>query len=82
MNENKSNFYTQSHKFLCDWTDEKKYLIHYKLFIFYVRHGLIVDKAYEVIPFRQQAWLKYYLLFNTKKALAEIEIEKKTQRKI
>ena len=43
MNENKSNNYTESKKILCDWTDKKKYLIHYRMLKFYVRHGMIVD---------------------------------------
>ena len=36
MNENKPNIYTQTRKLLCDWTDKKRYLIHYrwlKLFV-------------------------------------------------
>ena len=36
--------YTKDKKFLCDWTDEKNYLIHYRMLKFYVRHGMIVEK--------------------------------------
>ena len=35
---------TKSKKVICDWTDKKKYLIHYRMLRFYVRHGMIIEK--------------------------------------
>ena len=36
-------------KLICDRTDKRKYLIHYRMLKFYVRHGMIVEKFQEVI---------------------------------
>ena len=44
MNKNKPITYTQTMKLLCDWSDEKNYLIHYRMLKFCVRHGLAVIK--------------------------------------
>ena len=53
MNEIKPKNYTKSKKLICDWTDKKKYLIHYRLLKFYVKHGMIVEKIHENISFKQ-----------------------------
>ena len=34
---------------------------------FYVRHGMIVDKVYNIISYRQSRWLEKYINFNTQK---------------
>ena len=67
MNEIKPKKYTKSRQLLCDWTDKKKYLIHYRMLKFYVRHGMVVEKVHEVISFKQSKWLEKYISFNTKK---------------
>ena len=50
--------YTKSKKSICHWTDEKKYLIHYRLLKVYVRHCLIVENSHETISFKQSNWLE------------------------
>ena len=67
MNKIKPENYTKSKKLICDWTDKKKYLIHYRMLKFYVRHGMIVEKIYEIISFKQSKWLEGYISFNTQK---------------
>ena len=59
--------YTKYKKLICDWTDKKKYLIHYRMLKFYVRHGMIVEKIHEIISFKQSRWLEGYISFNTQK---------------
>ena len=59
--------YTKSKKLICDWTEEKKYLIHYRMLKFYVRHGMVVEKVHEIISFKQSKWLESYISFNTQK---------------
>ena len=49
MKELKSNNYTKNKKESCDWTDEKIYPIHYRLFKFYASHGMIFDEVHEII---------------------------------
>ena len=52
---------------LCDWTDKKNYLVHYRMLKFYVRHGMTVEKIHEVKSFKQSKWLEKYINFNTQK---------------
>ena len=59
--------YTKSKRLICDWTDKKNYLVHYRMLTFYVRHGIVVDKAHEIISSRQSRWLEKYISFNTQK---------------
>ena len=67
MNKIKPKNYTKSKKLICDWTDKKKYLIHYRMLKFYVRHGMIVEKVQKIISFKQSKWLESYISFNTQK---------------
>ena len=77
MKSIKPENYTKSKKLICDWTDKKKYLIHYRMLKFYVRHGMIVEKIHEIISFKQSKWLEGYISFNTQKRnKAKIDFEK------
>ena len=67
MKSIKPGNYTKSKKLICDWTDKKKYLIHYRMLKFYIRHGMIVEKIHEIISFKQSRWLEGYISFNTQK---------------
>ena len=77
MKKIKPENYTKSKKLICDWTDKKNYLIHYRMLKFYVRHGMIVEKIHEIISFKQSKWLESYISFNTQKRnKAKNEFEK------
>ena len=67
MKKMKQDSYAKCKKLICDWTDKKKYVIHYRMLKFYVRHGMIVEKVHEVISFKQSKWLEKYIDFNTQK---------------
>ena len=67
MKEIKPDTYTQNKKLICDWSDKKNYLIHYRMLKFYIRRGMIVDKVHEIISFKQSRWLEKYINFNTQK---------------
>ena len=67
MKQTKPKNYAKSKKVICDWTDKKNYLVHYRLLKFYVRHGMVVDKIHEIISFKQSKWLEKYINFNTTK---------------
>ena len=45
--------FLKSKKLLCDWTDKKIYLVHYRMLKFHIRHGMIVDKVHGRISFKQ-----------------------------
>ena len=67
MKEIKPDTYIQSNKLICDWSDMKNYLVHYRMLKFYIRHGMIVDKVHNVISFKQSKWFEKYIGFNTQK---------------
>ena len=67
MKEIKPDTYIQTKKLICDWSDKKNYLIHYRMLKFYIRHGMIVDKVHNIISFKQSRWLEKYINFNTQK---------------
>ena len=67
MNNIKPKNYTKSKTLICDWTDKKKYLIHYRMLKFYPRHGMRVEKLHEIISFKQSKWLEKYISFKTQK---------------
>ena len=67
MKEIKPDTYIQNKKLICDWSDKKNFLVHYRMLKFYLRHGMIVDKVHNIISFRQSRWLEKYIKFNTQK---------------
>ena len=60
-NQNKAKTYTQSNKLICGWSDEEKYLMHYRILKIYIRHGMIVDNIYEKNKLKQYKWLEKYI---------------------
>ncbi len=46
---------------------KKSCLIRFRMLKVYVRHGMVIDKVYEIISFKQSKWLEEYLNFNTQK---------------
>ena len=67
MKEIKPDTYIQTRKLICDWSDKKNYLVHYRVLKFYLRHGMIVDKVHNIMSFKQSRWLEKYIYFNTQK---------------
>ena len=67
MREIKPDTYIQTKKLICDWSDKKNYLVHYRMLKFYIRHGMVVDKVHNIISIRQSRWLEKYINFNIQK---------------
>ena len=67
IKEIKPDTYIQSSKLICDWSDKKNYLIHYRMLKFYIKHGMIIDKVHNIISFKQSKWLDKYISFNRQK---------------
>ena len=67
MKNIKPKTFTKAKILICDWTDKKNYLVHYRLLKFYARHSMIVDKILEIFSFKQSKWLKKYINFSTQK---------------
>ena len=53
-------------KLICDFDDEKNYVVHIKALKQALNYGLILKKVHRVIQFNQKAWLKPYIDMNTK----------------
>ena len=64
MKKIEPNNYIEIKKLASDWTDKKKYLIHYKMLKFYARHAMLVDDVYKIISFKQSKWFgkKYVII--------------------
>ena len=67
MTKTKPKKFTKSKNLICDWTDKKNYLIHYRMLKFYVRLGMVVERLHELILFQQSKWLEKNIYFNTEK---------------
>ena len=77
LNKVKPKFYTKAKKLICDWSDNKKYLIRHRTLKLYVRHGMIFEKIHEIISFKRNRWLEKYINFNAeKRSEAKNELEK------
>ena len=67
MKEIKPDTYIQTKKLICDWSDKKNYLVHYRMLKFYIRHGMIVEKVHNIISFKQSRWLEKNMNLNTQR---------------
>ena len=61
------NTYTETKKMICDWSDEKNCLIHYRMVKFFIRHGMEKVKFHTVFSFKQSKWLEKYISFHTQR---------------
>ena len=57
----------QTRELICDWSDKKTYMVHYRMLKFFVTHGMIVNKFHNVISFKHSMWLENVINFNTQK---------------
>jgi hypothetical protein len=64
-------------KLMLTLNNKKKYILHYKMLEFIIKHGLIVTNIRRVLKFNEDAWLKPYIDLNTQqRTLATNEFEK------
>ena len=70
MNKMKSITHTTSIRLVCDWTNEKRYVTHYRMLKVYFKLGMVAEKVHGVVSLRQNRWLKLYIDFNTSKLAA------------
>ena len=57
--------------------DKKKYVIHVKALKQALNHGLVLERIHRVIQFKQSAWMKEYIDFNTRlRTAAKNDFEK------
>ena len=46
---------------------KKNYVVHYRNLKYYLSQGLILEKVHRILEFKQSAWMKLYIDFNTQK---------------
>ena len=75
-NVNQPN-YKPTSKLMCDVTNKSKYMIHYRMFKFYLNQGMKVTKIHTIYRFKQSPWLAKYIDHNTqKRTVAKTNFEK------
>ena len=64
-------------KLVCNLYYKMKYVIHIKALAQAIEHGLVLERIHRVIEFKQSAWMKEYIDFNTRlRAVATNDFEK------
>ena len=67
MNSVNQPNYKPTSKLMCDVTNKSKYMIHYRMFKFYLNQGMKVTKIHTIYRFKQSPWLGKYIDHNTQK---------------
>ena len=57
--------YAPQRKLTPDLQDKVKYVVHYRNLKLYLQLGPVVTKVHWLLTFKQSAWLKIYINFNT-----------------
>ena len=65
MSKSKSKIYTLCEKLIFDWSDRRRYLIHYTMLKSYVKLGMIVETLHNLIFLEQKPSLKSDIVFDT-----------------
>ena len=77
MNSLNQPNYKPTSKLMCDVTNKSKYMIHYRMFKFYLNQGMKVTKIHTIYKFKQSPWLGKYIDHNTqKRTVAKTNFEK------
>ena len=77
MNSVNQPNYKPTSKLMCDVTNKSKYMIHYRMFKFYLNQGMKVTKIHTIYRFKQSAKLgKYIDHITQKRTVARTNFEK------
>ena len=74
---NPNQTYKTSRKLLLTQYNKEHYFVHFAVLKFYLEMGLTLDKVHRVIKYKQKAWLKEYIDFNSQqRALSRNDFDK------
>ena len=77
MNNINQPKYKSTSKLMSDVTNKSKYMIHYRMFKFYLNQGMKVTKIHTIYKFKQSPWLGKYIDHKTqKRTVAKTNFEK------
>ena len=62
---NPNTTYKSSEKLLLTQYNREHYIVHFAALKFYLKMGLTLDKVHRVIKYKQKAWLKEYINYNS-----------------
>ena len=54
-------------KLVSNVMSKKNYVVHYRNVQYYLSLGMILTKVHRILEFKQSAWMKRYINFNTHK---------------
>ena len=75
LNPNKT--YKSSRKLLLTQFNREHYFVHFAVLKFYLAMGLTLNKVHRVIKYKQKAWLREYIDYNSKqRALSNNDFDK------
>ena len=58
---------TENRKIICDWTDRKNCLVHYRMLNFFVRDRMVVEFMRQLHLDKKNGWRKILLLLQKRK---------------
>ena len=74
---NPNSTYKSSRKLLLTQYNREHYFVHFAVLKFYLTMGLTLDKVHRVIKYKQKAWLKEFIDFNSQqRALSQNSFDK------
>ena len=60
-----NKLYKPSRKLLLTHFDKENYIVHYAILKFYLKMGLDITKIHRIVKYKQKAWLKPYIDYNS-----------------
>jgi hypothetical protein len=74
---NPNTTYKTSRKLLLTQLNREHYIVHFAILKFYLTMGLVLNKVHHVVKYKQKAWLKPYIHFNSQqRALSKNDFDK------
>ena len=69
-------------KLIPNLLSKENYAVHYRDLKYYLSKGLILAKVHRILEFKQSAWMKPYIDFNTERRKATNEADKNLFKKL